>query len=191
VRLVRQEPAVDGVVLFGSYARGDFGRSSDVDLLVLFSDVDEPNLPTVGRAVAQTISGLEASHRLPMHLAPLLANTAHAGDVLGGDLLHAVWCDGIVLYARAGALSRLLPRGGLSAWSLVRFRMAAAPAAERVQLSRRLHGRRASQAGLVHPPSLVLGPGVLLLAAEQTAAVTQALDAAGASYDLLPVWREV
>jgi hypothetical protein len=42
----------------------------------------------------------------------------------------------------------------------------------------------------VRPPSLVLGPGVLLLAAEHTSAVTQALDAAGASYDLLPVWRE-
>src|SRR6266516_3919006 len=33
VEQLRREPLVSGVVLFGSYARGDYGRSSDVDLL--------------------------------------------------------------------------------------------------------------------------------------------------------------
>jgi predicted nucleotidyltransferase len=189
VEQLRREPLVSGVVLFGSYARGDYGRSSDVDLLILFGDLDEPALSPVGRAVSQVVSRLEVAHRLPMHLAPLLASTDHP-EQLGADLLHALWRDGIVLYAQAGALGRLLPRNNLSAWSLVRFHVAAAPAAERTQLSRRLHGRHPGQPGLVRPPSLVLGPGVLLLAAEQTAAVTHALDAAGATYDLLPVWRE-
>lgn len=189
VRQLRQEAQIAGVVLFGSYARGDYGRSSDVDLLVLFGDVAEPELAPIGRAVSHTISRLEVAHRLPMHLAPLLASSAHP-ERLGADLLHALWRDGVVLYAQAGALGRLLPGAGLSAWTVVRFQVAAAPAAERVQLSRRLHGRQAGRPGLVRPPSLVLGPGVLLLAAEHTAAVTQALDAAGATYDLLPVWRE-
>lgn len=129
---LRREPLVSGVVVFGSYARGDYGRSSDVDLLILFGDLDEPALSPVGRAVSQAISRLEVTHRLPMHLTPLLASAAHP-EQLGADLLHAVWRDGIVLYAQAGALARLLPRDSLSAWSLVRFKVAAAPAAERTQ----------------------------------------------------------
>jgi predicted nucleotidyltransferase len=190
VQQLRREPAVACVVLFGSYARGDYGRSSDVDLLILIGEHGDPTLSLVGRDISQAISRLEVTHRLPMHLAPLMASAAHPAQQLGADLLHALWRDGIVLYAQAGALGRLLPSDGLSAWSLVRFHVASASAAERVQLSRRLHGRHPGQPGLVRPPSLVLGPGVLLLAAEQTAAVTHALDAVGAMYDLLPVWRE-
>src|SRR5580692_8272754 len=33
----------DKIILFGSYARGDAGPDSDIDLLVLFPDVADPN----------------------------------------------------------------------------------------------------------------------------------------------------
>jgi uncharacterized protein len=33
----------DRIILFGSHARGDAHEDSDIDLLVLFSDVDDPH----------------------------------------------------------------------------------------------------------------------------------------------------
>ena len=188
VRCLRVEAAVSGVVLFGSYARGDHGRSSDVDLLILLDGATASGEDReVKRAILHRVSQIEADLRLPMHLAPLLAQVGGSA-ALSADLLHAVWTDGIVLYGRMSTLSRLSPTG-LAPWTLVRFSVAHAEPKERVRLSRRLHGM-GGKPGLVRPPGLVLGHGALLLPPEQHRSVRDALDEAGATYDLLLVWRE-
>ena len=43
VRRIVERFAPDKIILFGSLARGDAGPDSDIDLLVLFSEVDDPN----------------------------------------------------------------------------------------------------------------------------------------------------
>ena len=43
VRRIAERFAPDKIILFGSRARGDAGPESDIDLLVLFSDVADPN----------------------------------------------------------------------------------------------------------------------------------------------------
>jgi predicted nucleotidyltransferase len=49
-----------GMVLFGSYARGDFAEGSDIDLLVLLSDLADP----IGESepVFQAICDLSLKH---------------------------------------------------------------------------------------------------------------------------------
>jgi predicted nucleotidyltransferase len=187
VQRLRGQAAVAAMILFGSYARGEQGRTSDVDLLVLIDADERPERTEVGRAVLGMIGEVEAEARLPMHLSPLLAAAGRPAD-LPSDLLHAIWADGIVLYARLGVLEKLQPTG-LAAWSLIRYSVARARPSERVRLSRRLHGG-GGRVGLVRPPSLALAPGVVLVRAEQQQAVRDALDEAGATYDALPVWRE-
>jgi hypothetical protein len=44
--------------------------------------------------------------------------------------------------------------------------------------------------GIIRPPSIVVGRGALLVPGSQQQAVRNALDAVGASYDVIPVWRE-
>lgn len=187
VQRLRTREDVVGVVVFGSYARGEFGRSSDVDLLILFEGAEHAELSAAERAVLRVIGEVEAECRLPMHLAPLLANVDRPSD-LGPDLIHAIWTDGVILYGSASALARLRPPG-LTPWTAVRFSVARARPAERVKLSRRLHGL-AGRPGIVRPPGITLGPGALLVPGEQQSAVRDALDEAGATYDLIPVWRE-
>src|SRR5205823_14636931 len=63
----RARPGVGAIVLYGSYARGDFGRKSDVDLLVLTERADDAPAFT-----AEAIE-VERAHQLPMHLAPQVA----------------------------------------------------------------------------------------------------------------------
>ena len=43
VRRIAERFSPDKIILFGSRARGDAGPDSDIDLLVLFSEVDDPN----------------------------------------------------------------------------------------------------------------------------------------------------
>ena len=190
---LRAYDEVAALILFGSYARGIFGRNGDVDLLVLLELIDsvETEAPAertdTGCTALRLVGEAEAEARLPMHLAPLLARVDRLTD-LGPELLHDLWTDGVVLYARAHGLAGLQPEG-LAAWTLVRFSAARAQPHERVRLSRRLHGAR-GRPGIVRPPALTLGRGALLVPAGQQQAVREALDEAGATYDLIPVWRE-
>ena len=176
------------MVVFGSYARGECSRRSDIDLLVLLDVRGDPQRSTVSKRVLELIGSAEAGHRLPMHIAPLFGSTRRPEE-LGAELLHDVWRDGVVLHARAAALALLRPEG-LAPWTLFRFSAAQAAPHERVRLSRHLHGS-GGRAGIVEPPSLVLGRGALLVAPEHSDAVKGALDEAGAIYDAIPVWREV
>jgi predicted nucleotidyltransferase len=43
VRRIAERFSPDKIILFGSRARGDAGPDSDIDLLVLFADVADPN----------------------------------------------------------------------------------------------------------------------------------------------------
>ena len=43
VRRIAERFSPEKIILFGSRARGDAGPDSDIDLLVLFSDVADPN----------------------------------------------------------------------------------------------------------------------------------------------------
>ena len=169
-----------GLILFGSYARGEYGRKSDVDLLLLLSDPKQRR-PFLGLA-----GELESTYQLPMHLALLIADPS-CPDELGTDLLHAIWTDGVVLHADAAALALLQPRD-LVPWEVIRFTGKQLSAAKRVDLSRRLYGR-GEREGLVVPPGLSLGPGVVLLPPTQALKVKDALDEIGASYDVFPIWR--
>lgn len=182
---VRDE--VVGIVVFGSYARGEFGKTSDVDLLILFEGYERPETTVAGSAALRLVGEVEAAERLPMHIAPLLASVDRPQD-LGPDLLHSIWADGIVLYAKAGALARLQPKG-LAPYTLVRFSLKGAHPKEKVRLSRRLHGTKGKN-GVLGPQAMRLGRGVLLIPATQETAVREVLDEAGATYDMIPVWRE-
>jgi len=182
---LRTEPEVLGLLVFGSYARGDFSRKSDVDLLVLFPGRGRRERSPVAARVRTLIGEAEATHRLPMHLAPLLAGVEDRAAITP-ELLHDLWRDGVALSAETAALALLRP-DALTPWAVIRFSIRGEQS-DRVQLSRKLHGR-AGRVGIVQPPGLTLGRGALLVPVAQQEQVTRALDEAGATYDVLPVWR--
>jgi predicted nucleotidyltransferase len=188
VRRLRTDNAIRAIVLFGSYSRGDFGRRSDIDLLVLIESGSGEQLAAARERAIEAISEVESEARLPMHIAPLVAD-ARDVEGLGETLLHEVWTDGIVLYGEASSLAGLRPEG-LAAWSVVRFSLQGTLSKERVRLARRLHGA-GGKPGIIRLPGLNLARGAAMLPAEQARAVRAALDDAGATYDIIPVWRDV
>jgi hypothetical protein len=177
---------VVGLMVFGSFARGDYGRRSDVDLLVLLAQGDAAESSEVGQRVLRAVSVQESEWGLPMHLSPLLASAQHP-EQLGSDLLHHLWRDGVVLYGEAAALTALQP-DAVAPWTAIRFSAARATPGQRVGLSRRLRGTK-RRPGIVQPPGILLGRGAVLVPAAQESRVREALDIAGAIYDAIPVWR--
>jgi len=183
---LRAESEVLGLLVFGSYARGDFSRKSDVDLLVLFPGSGKRERSPVAARVRKLVSEAETTHRLPMHLAPLLVGVQDRATITP-ELLHDLWRDGVALSADTAALALLQP-DALTPWATIRFSIGGEQS-DRVQLSRKLHGR-AGRVGIVQPPGLTLGRGALLVPVAQEEQVTRTLDELGATYDVLPVWRE-
>ncbi|MGI8912784.1 MAG: nucleotidyltransferase domain-containing protein [Chloroflexota bacterium] len=188
VRRLRTDAAVAAVLVFGSYARGDFGRKSDLDLLILTHTRSKEERIAAERRIIQTVVDAEAEARLPVHVAPLLADSAKPA-ALGPELLHDLWTDGVVLFGEAAALAALRP-GELAPWSVVRFSLHNVPPRDRVRLARRLHGR-SERPGIIRLPGLDLARGAAFVPTDQARAVRAALDDAGAAYDIIPVWREV
>src|SRR5579863_7474223 len=95
---LRGDDGIRALIVFGSYARGDFSRKSDLDLLVLLG----PGLTTeardqVERRITSMAVAIETEARLPVHLAPLIADVGNPSE-LGASLLHELWTDGVILF---------------------------------------------------------------------------------------------
>ncbi|RKP47869.1 nucleotidyltransferase domain-containing protein [Cohnella endophytica] len=53
---VIQDESIDSIYLFGSYARGDYDRTSDIDILVIIEDCDEHQLIEQKKAIVKELN---------------------------------------------------------------------------------------------------------------------------------------
>lgn len=94
VRRIRAVSDPEQIILFGSYARGDFGSDSDLDLLVIMRKVDST------RAEAARI--YQALADLPIPVDVVVVRSAYVqryGDLVG-TVVRSALREGKVLYAR-------------------------------------------------------------------------------------------
>lgn len=95
-------PGVESIVLFGSYARGDAGASSDIDLLVVIDRQADPKgggpFWEVYSAVRRVLVRCRRRNglRIPFEVHPMTSGTWRSGATATG-LLRAVRQEGIVL----------------------------------------------------------------------------------------------
>lgn len=79
------------VILFGSHARGDAGRHSDLDFLVVEPDVDSEGEESV--RLRRTLRGL----RVPADVIVVSHRDADEWRDVRGSLVHAALAEGRVL----------------------------------------------------------------------------------------------
>lgn len=90
----------DEIILFGSYARGDFDKDSDLDLLVI--------LPTVESRFDEMVRLRRVLGDIPMSIDVVVYSVDRVRDRqnLRGTMLYHALTEGRVLYGGAAAMSR-------------------------------------------------------------------------------------
>lgn len=91
VKRLAKIPSLSAVILFGSYARGEADRRSDIDLLLVFDTRDD-----IKRSRDELLGVLKQYHELP------LALTKKSAEEIAGDprFFFNVFKEGYVLYKR-------------------------------------------------------------------------------------------
>jgi predicted nucleotidyltransferase len=157
-------PTFTGAVLFGSLVRGDFGRRSDVDVLMIF---DEPDPRRHLTEVTKIITALKP-HR---EIRPVLTNTKD----IGSDLLREVLREGVVLHGKLVVTPDHLR---VKPYEIISYDLSNASSTTRQRVARRVYGyssrkrvgrrvREYKYPGLVdRKDCFVLGKGVIALPAE-------------------------
>jgi predicted nucleotidyltransferase len=85
------------VIVFGSYARGEAGEDSDVDLLVVVRESPPP-----GRRSAPIRRMLAQEYHFPIDVVVRSAGVFERGRTQFGTLAHEAAREGKVLYDKAG-----------------------------------------------------------------------------------------
>ena len=82
------------IILFGSHARGDAGKHSDIDLLVVMSDVEDRRETAV--SIRRVLADLPASKDI---IVSTPEEIAHKGTLVG-TILRPALREGKVIYER-------------------------------------------------------------------------------------------
>ena len=170
---------VVGVVLFGSYSRGDYDEGSDVDLLIVFSDRNalEEGREEVYKATSQS--------DLFFQVVCLTVD-----ELKGSPLLGSALREGKVYYANED-VKRLLTSIHRS-YALITYSTANLNAKERVVFTQKLEGRgkgRYRYEGIVGElGGYKVGRGVMMIPMENLKTITQHLEKKGINYVIRHVW---
>ena len=87
------------IILYGSYARGDFGSDSDVDIMILL-DISDLELKSYSRALSYMTYDFNMDNNLDIK--PIAKNQAHFEKWVDNYPFYAnVQKEGVVLYGAA------------------------------------------------------------------------------------------
>lgn len=184
-RLVDAISSVEGVVaviLFGSYAKGDFNRYSDYDLLVIFK-----NRGSMWEGWDE-LFGKVGAQRVLAHVIPKSLDEFWGGEP---TFLAEVLSHGRLLYARHPFEAPAV-HVGLKRAAIVSYDMRGLDQRAKARLVYRLYGRRSSGIrGLIDKLGGVkLSEGCVLVPEEGAQRVKEAIEGCGARVKVLRVYVE-
>lgn len=82
------------IILFGSNARGTAGPDSDVDLIIVMSEIESKR--KIRLAIREAVSGMGLSKDILVYTPEEMERYRH----LTGSLVRSAWREGKVLYER-------------------------------------------------------------------------------------------
>jgi len=170
---------VIGVVLFGSYSRGDYDEGSDVDVLVVFNSTDarEKGLRKVYRVTADIdlffqVIGLTIE------------------ELRRSFLLETAMREGKIYFASEEVKEMLTTKR--RPYALITYHIANLTPKERVLFTQKLEGRgrgKYKYEGLIHKVyGYKVGRGVVMIPVENLKAITQYLEKEHIDYVIRYVW---
>jgi len=170
---------VIGIVLFGSYSRGDYEEGSDIDLVVVFEDREalSTGRDQLYKTTAETDLFLQA---IALTLDELKSST----------LLESLLRDGRICYATEEVKKLLTPLH--RPYALLTYSTSNLDAKQRVVFTQQLEGRRGGKyryEGLLQKiGGYKVGRGVIMVPLENLRKATQHLEERRVEYTIRYVW---
>lgn len=91
---------VKKIILYGSYARGDYNEGSDIDIMIL-TDLTDDEIVKYRKEIAYFVYDLEADNDFDVTLSPLLKNIEKFNDWLEAMPFYMnVQKEGVILNER-------------------------------------------------------------------------------------------
>ncbi len=140
VYALQQIPSIDAAIVYGSIARGDYGPSSDIDVLVIIDNL------AVERATQDCFAGLELSRSVQ----PTIRTKEQLQETDFG-LLRKIFQEGQVLFARKPLAIPAADILQIRPWILYSFELTNLTQKEKARFNRQLYSSTKYQ-----------GPGGLL-----------------------------
>lgn len=179
VNEIKTVRGIIGVVLFGSYSRGDYEEGSDIDLLVIFQDRDRlrRNQNEIYRITAKSDLFLQA---IILTLEELRKSA----------LLKSVMRDGKIYFADKEVRTLLTPIH--KPYALITYTSSNLSPKERVTFTQKLGGRGKGKYrydGLLGKlKGYKVGRGVIMIPIENMNILTEFLDEKGINYVVRHIW---
>lgn len=168
-----------GVVLFGSFARGDYDEGSDIDLLVVFKN--KKDLDKGLKEIYKTTTNYDQFFQVIGLTLQELKNS---------PLLETALREGKIYFIKQEAEKLLIPTR--KPYALVTYTTANLNAKERVIFTQELEGRRKGKYrydGLIHKiDGYKVGRGVVMVPQENLKTLTEHLEEKEISYVIRHVW---
>jgi len=179
VKKIKEVKGVIGIILFGSFSRGDYDEGSDVDLLVVFKDKRELNksLKEIYKTTAKT--------ELFFQVIGLTLD-----ELKGSPLLESVLRDGKIYYSNNDVKKLLTPTH--KPYALITYSTANLSPKERVIFTQKLEGRHKGKYrydGLIQElGGYKVGRGVAMVPIENLKTLTEDLDKKRINYIVRYLW---
>jgi len=179
VKEIKKIDGAIGIILFGSFSRGDYDEGSDIDLLVVFKDKKELNkgLKEIYKTTAKTdlffqVIGLTLD------------------ELKGSSILESVLRDGKIYYANEDVKKLLTPTH--KPYALVTYSTVNLSPKERVIFTQKLEGRHKGKYrydGLIQElGGYKVGRGVVMVPLEKLKTLTEHLDKKEINYVIRYLW---
>ncbi len=191
-------PHLRAAILFGSVAKGEIHKKSDIDVLLLFEMKGNPETRREGKTVHRIASEVSKRHQLRHSFSFVMynVNEIESGQI---DFLKEVIREGVGLWIRADVGMLTEPHSSLKPKTMLRYSLKGLSQKDKMAVHRALYGYRVvkkvrgkeyvnESPGLIEEMGEKMGPGLILVDFDRAKAVERILDKYGAEFESLDVW---
>lgn len=191
-------PHLKAAILFGSVAKGEVHKKSDIDILLLFEMKGNPETKREGRIAHKIASEVSKRHNLEHSFSFVMYNVNDIGPT-ELSFLRKVMTEGVGLWTRTdvGALAK--PHSSLEPKTIISYSLGGLSQKEKMAVHRALYGYKVvkkvgSKEYVNESPGLIkdigerLGPGLILVDSRRAKDVIQTLRDSGAKSRTIEVW---
>ncbi len=183
---------IDAIVLFGSVARGEAGKESDIDLFFVLSQKNKK----AERLISETILRLEKQYHVKIQY--IIADSKF--EKINRQFLDTILREGVIIYGKLPDIS--IQKLDLEPYSLIKYSLSHLSQAEKMKIQRALSGKetqkiykgkiyKSKKKGvLAECGGLRTGIASLLIPAKYSGKIAQELRSYGAQVRIIPAWLQ-